>query len=53
MGRIKDLVIELQNEYGFDLENMPEEFSVDDYLKMKANEVSEEELFCEQVKNRK
>ena len=38
MGRIKDLVIELQNEYGFDLENLPEGFSVDDYLEMKSLE---------------
>ncbi len=27
MGRIKDLVIELQEEYGYDLENLPEVFS--------------------------
>jgi hypothetical protein len=73
MGRIKDLVIELQNEYGFDLENLPEGFSVDDYLEMKSREIKplslsdinrdtlsfavkvpcKEELFCEQVKNRK
>jgi hypothetical protein len=39
MGRIKDLVIELQNEYGQELENMPEDFSMDDYLKLKAGEI--------------
>jgi|LakMenEpi03Aug12_release.lakeMendotaPanAssembly.Ray.scaffolds.fasta_scaffold4164636_1 hypothetical protein len=39
MGRIKDLVIELQNEYGFELENMPEDFSMDDYLNMRAEEM--------------
>lgn len=53
MGRIKDLVIELQNEFGFDLENLPEGFSMDSYLKEKANEISifeEKELFCEKVK---
>ena len=55
MGRIKDLVIELQNEYGFDLENLPENFSVDEYLEMKSREKFEREnaapkLFCEKVK---
>jgi hypothetical protein len=50
MGRIKDLVIELQNEYGYDLENLPEGFSMEEYLEMKSQE---QELFCQQVKNRK
>ena len=49
MGRIKDLVIELQNEYGYDLENLPEGFSMEEYLEMKSQE---QELFCQQVKNR-
>ena len=40
MGRIKDLVIELQNEYGFDLENMPNGFDMDEYLEMKSKEKS-------------
>ena len=39
MGRIKDLIIQLQNEYGKELENMPEDFSMDDYLKLKAGEI--------------
>lgn len=39
MGRIKDLVIELQNEYGVELENIPEDFSMEDYLKLKASEI--------------
>ena len=52
MGRIKDLVIELQNEYGFDLENLPEGFSVDDYLEMKSKEVREQELFCQTFKRK-
>jgi hypothetical protein len=52
MGRIKDLVIELQNEYGFDLENLPEGFSVDDYLEMKSKEISEQELFCQTIKRK-
>jgi len=57
MGRIKDLVIELQNEYGYDLENLPEGFSMDDYLEMKSKEINPlstsiqytGQLFCEQV----
>jgi len=57
MGRIKDLVIELQNEYGYDLENLPEGFSMDDYLEMKSKGINTlstpiqytEQLFCEQV----
>ena len=40
MGRIKDLIIELQNEYGQELENMPDDFSMDDYLKLKAAEIT-------------
>lgn len=53
MGRIKELVIDLQNEYGYDLENLPEGFSMDDYLEMKAREISEaRELFCNQVKSK-
>ena len=47
MGRIKDLVIELQNEFGYNMEDMPEDFNMDEYLASKANE---EELFCEKVK---
>ena len=52
MGRIKDLVIDLQNEYGYDLENLPEVFSMDEYLEAKANEIKEKELFCQTI-NRK
>jgi hypothetical protein len=40
MGRIKDLVIELQNEYGVELENIPEDFSMEDYLKLIASEIT-------------
>ena len=54
MGRIKDLIIELQNEYGYELENLPEGFSMDEYLEMKSRETKlSEPLFCEQIKNRK
>jgi hypothetical protein len=49
MGRIKDLVIELQEEYGYDLENLPEGFSMDEYLETRANEIKEKELFCQTV----
>jgi hypothetical protein len=49
MGRIKDLVIELQNEYGYDLENLPEGFSMDEYLEMKSQEI-ETKLFCQTLK---
>jgi hypothetical protein len=50
MGRIKDLVIELQNEYGYDLEFLPEEFSMQEYLEMKSKEP---ELFCQIAKKNK
>jgi hypothetical protein len=48
MGRIKDLVIELQNEFGFDMEFLPEDFNMDEYLAKKSGE---KELFCQQVKS--
>lgn len=38
MGRIKEIFIELQNQYGQNLEDAPVDFSMDDYLKMKADE---------------
>lgn len=58
MGRIKDLVIELQNEYGYELENLPEGFSMDEYLEMKSKEENplstivskNDELFCHKIK---
>jgi len=39
MGRIKDLVIELQNEFGYNMEDMPEDFNMDEYLSKRAQEV--------------
>jgi len=48
MGRIKDLVIDLQNEYGYNLEYLPEGFDMDLYLK--ENSTEEEELFCQKIK---
>jgi hypothetical protein len=39
MGRIKDLVIELQNEFGYNMEFLPEDFNMDEYLAKRAQEV--------------
>ena len=50
MGRVKDLFIELQNEYGYELEYLPEGFDTEKYMKEKAQE-QEEELFCQKIKN--
>lgn len=50
MGRIKDLVIELQNEFGFDMEFLPEDFNMDEFLAKRSKEKSLDELFCEKVK---
>jgi hypothetical protein len=57
MGKIKELLIDLQNEYGQDLENLPEGFDFDAYLEEKSNEQEEQEgqleLFCQKVKSMK
>lgn len=50
MGRIKDLVIDLQNEYGYNLEDLPEGFDMDRYLEEKSKEQEQEKLFCERFK---
>ena len=50
MGRVKDLVIELQNEFGFDMEFLPEDFNMDEFLEKRSKEKSLDELFCEKVK---
>jgi hypothetical protein len=39
MGRVKDLVIELQNEFGFDMEFLPEDFNMCEYLSKKSGEI--------------
>lgn len=33
MGRMKEVYIELQNQYGEDLENAPKDFSMENHLK--------------------
>lgn len=40
MGRIKDLVIELQNEFGYNMEDMPEDFNMDEYLAKRSGEIT-------------
>jgi hypothetical protein len=42
MGRIKDIYIEIQNEYGYNLEDLPKDFSIEDYFAKRAQEISEE-----------
>ena len=49
MGRVKDLVIELQNEFGFDMEFLPEDFNMYEYLEKKSKEKSLDQLFCDEV----
>ena len=44
MARIKDLIIDLQNEYGYDMEFLPEDFNMDEYLAKRASEIEEELL---------
>lgn len=39
MGYMKELFIDLQNEFGLNLENMPEDFSMEDFLKEKSEEI--------------
>lgn len=57
MGRIKDLFIELQNKYGENMEDLPANFSMEEYLlaksKIDAAEATAKELFCETVKRMK
>ena len=52
MGRIKDLVIELQNEFGYNMEEMPHDFNMDEYLEKKSSELEREPLFCELIKSK-
>ena len=38
MGAIKEIMSELQNKYGYDLEYLPEDFDWDAYFKSKSVE---------------
>jgi hypothetical protein len=42
MGRVKDIFIEAQNEFGQDFELAPEGFSLDEYFKQRAAEIESE-----------
>jgi len=54
MGRMKDLYIDLQNEYGQNLEDLPEGFSMEEYIDSYVNEKkAQEQLFCQQYANQK
>ena len=37
MGAIKEIMTELQNQYGYDLELLPEDFDWDEYFKLKSD----------------
>jgi len=39
MGKMKDLFIDLQNQFGLNLENMPEDFSMENYVAERAKEI--------------
>ena len=39
MAKIKEIFLELQNQFGLDLEDMPQDFSMDEYLKKRAEEI--------------
>lgn len=41
MGKMKDLFIDLQNQFGLNLEDMPEDFSMDNYIAEKAKEIED------------
>lgn len=54
MGRMKDLYIDLQNEYGQNLEDLPEGFSMEEYIDSYVNEKkAQEKLFCQQYAEQK
>ncbi len=39
MAKMKEIFIELQNQYGENLEDLPKDFSMEDYLIEKAKEI--------------
>ena len=49
MGRMKELFIEMQNEYGQELEGLPEGFDAEKYLAEYASQ--EEQTFCQKIKS--
>jgi hypothetical protein len=54
MGRMKDLFIDLQNDYGYNLEDLPEGFSMEEYIAAAIKEKeAQEQLFCQQYKSSK
>ncbi len=54
MGRMKDLFIDLQNDYGYNLEDLPEGYSTEEYIAAAINEKeAQEQLFCQQYKSSK
>jgi hypothetical protein len=40
MSKIKNILIDLQNEFGENLENMPIDFSLDDFLNNQINKLN-------------
>ena len=53
MGRMKDLYIDLQNEYGQNLEDLPEGFSMEEYVEKAMQEKQRDQLFCQQYADSK
>jgi hypothetical protein len=46
MGKMKELFTELQNQYGQNLEDAPVDFSMDNYLRQKSQELEMEQSVC-------
>ena len=42
MGAIKEIMSELQDQYGYDLEYLPEDFDWDAHFESKSNELNQE-----------
>jgi hypothetical protein len=42
MGKMKEIFMELQEQYGENLENLPDNFSQEEYLDKRANEMKNE-----------
>ena len=43
MAKMKELYLELKNQYGENFEDLPENFSMEDFLKQKAEEIEQVE----------